>query len=140
MIGSYIFNCFLHFYPKNLDPDPLKSLDAVPKTCISRVLILKNWTARDFWRNFLACLFFSSLKGQCHEIFVFMFFHESVSPQAPEYTTTDISNFFENSRRYSRLKMHHRCQRHRWQMEKIFKKRNFNNFVWVPLGSKVNIP
>ncbi len=28
---------------------------------------------------------------------------------------------------------------HRWQMEKIFKQKNFNNFVWAPLGSRVNI-
>jgi hypothetical protein len=82
-----------------------------------------------------------NLKGQCHEIFDFWFFHESVSrfPQASEYTFTAISNFFENSRRYSRLKVHHRCQRHRWQIEKIFKQKNFNNFVWAPLGSRVNI-
>ncbi len=32
-----------------------------------------------------------------------------------------------------------RCQQHRWQMEKTFKKKNFNNFVWTPLGSRVNI-
>ncbi len=38
-----------------------------------------------------------------------------------------------------RLKVHHRCQRHRWQMEKIFKQKNFNNFVWAPLVSRVNI-
>ncbi len=35
--------------------------------------------------------------------------------------------------------MHHQCQRHRWQMEKIFKLKNFNNFVCAPLGSIVNI-
>jgi len=37
------------------------------------------------------------------------FFHESVSPQlAPEYPIRTFLNFFENLRRYSRLKMHHR--------------------------------
>jgi hypothetical protein len=30
-------------------------------------------------------------------------------------------------------------QRHRWQMEKIFNQKNFNNFVWSPLGSRGNI-
>ncbi len=49
-----------------------------------------------------------------------------------------VSNFFENSRRYSQLKVCHRCQ-HRWQMEKTFNQNNFNNFVWTPLGSRVNI-
>ncbi len=33
----------------------------------------------------------------------------------------------------------HRCRWHRWQMEKIFKQKNFNNIVWAPLGSRVNI-
>ncbi len=79
------------------------------------------------------------LKGQCHEIFDFWFFSSISFPQAYEYTSTAISNFFENSRRYSRLKVHHLCQRHRWQMEKIFKQKNFNNFVWAPLGSRVSI-
>ena len=50
-----------------------------------------------------------------------------------------VSNFFENSRRYSQLKVHHRCRWHRWQMAKIFKLKNFNYFVWTPLGSRVNI-
>jgi hypothetical protein len=31
------------------------------------------------------------------------------------------------------------CERHRWQMKKTFKQKNFNNFVWTPLGSRVNI-
>ncbi len=38
-----------------------------------------------------------ALKGQCHEIFCFRFFHESPSPQAPENNIRVISNFFENS-------------------------------------------
>ncbi len=29
--------------------------------------------------------------------------------------------------------------RHQWQMEKIFNQKNFNYFVWTPLGSRVNI-
>jgi hypothetical protein len=61
-----------------------------------------------------------ALKGQCHEIFDFWFFSSISFPQAYEYTSTAISNFFESLRRYSRLEVHHRCQRHRWQMEKIF--------------------
>ncbi len=28
---------------------------------------------------------------------------------------------------------------HRWQMEKTFKQKIFNNFVWTPLSSRVNI-
>ncbi len=59
-------------------------------------------------------------------------------PQAPEYTIRAVSNFFENSRRYSQLKVHHWCRWHRWQMEKIFNHKSFNYFVWTPLGSRVN--
>ncbi len=56
------------------------------------------------------------LKGQCHEIFDFWFFSWISFPQAPEYTFRAVSNFFENLRRYSQLKVHHRCCWHRWQM------------------------
>ncbi len=56
-----------------------------------------------------------TLKGQCHEIFCFRFFSWITFPQAPENNIRVISNFFENSRRYSQVKVHHRCQRHRWQ-------------------------
>ncbi len=37
----------------------------------------------------------SVCKGQCHKIFDFRFFHESVSPQAPDYTIRVVSNFFK---------------------------------------------
>jgi hypothetical protein len=41
------------------------------------------------------------------------FFHESVSPQAKStYQIRTVSNFFENSRRYSQVKVHHRYQRY----------------------------
>ncbi len=55
-----------------------------------------------------------TLKGQCHEIFCFRFF--SWIPQAPDNNIRIISKFFENSRRYLQFKVHHRCQRHRWQI------------------------
>ncbi len=57
----------------------------------------------------------SGLKGQCHEIFCFWYFSWISFPPAPEYSTKTVSNFFENSRRYSQVKEHHRYQRHRWQ-------------------------
>ncbi len=56
------------------------------------------------------------LKGQCHEIFCFRFFSWITFPQAPDNNIRIISNFFENSRRYSQVKVHHRCQRHRRQI------------------------
>ncbi len=73
------------------------------------------------------------------EIFCYWFFSWISFPQVSDYTVRVVSNLFENSRRYSQLKVCHRCQRHRWQMEKTFKQKNFNNFVWTPLGSRVNI-
>ncbi len=50
------------------------------------------------------------LKGQCHEIFCFWFFSWINFPQAPEYSIKTVSNFFESLRRYSQLKVCHRCQ------------------------------
>jgi len=85
------------------------------------------------------CRFIRILKGQCHEIFCFWFFSWISLPPATEYSIRTVSNFFDNSRRYSQLKACHRCQRHRWQMEKIFKQKNFNNFVCSPLGSRGNV-
>jgi hypothetical protein len=113
--------------------------------CIATFKISKVITLNQNMRTYkqIAKVFFPIfktyfyLKGQCHEIFDFWFFSWISFPQASECTITAISNFFENSRRYSRLKVQHRCQRHRWQ--KIFKQKNFNNFVWAPLGSRVNI-
>ena len=58
----------------------------------------------------------ADLKGQCHEIFCFWFFSWISFPPAPEYPIRTVSNFFENSRRYSQVKVHHRYQRHRWQI------------------------
>ncbi len=61
--------------------------------------------------------FFSvSLKGQCHEIFCLRFFSWITFTQAPDNNIRIISNFFENSLRYSQVKVHHRCQRHRRQI------------------------
>ncbi len=57
-----------------------------------------------------------SLKGQCHKIFCFRFFSKNTFPQAPDNNIRIISKFFEISRRYSQVKVHHRCQRHRWQI------------------------
>ncbi len=53
------------------------------------------------------------LKGVWHEIFGFRFFSWISVPQAPKYSIGAILNFFENSRRYSRINVYHRCQRHR---------------------------
>ncbi len=64
------------------------------------------------WRN----RFLGSLKGQCHEIFDIVFFSWFSFPQAPEYPSKAVTNFFENLRRYSQLEVHHRCRWQRWQL------------------------
>ncbi len=78
------------------------------------------------------------LKGQCQEIFRFWFFSSISFPPSPKYPIKTVLNFFEHSRRYSQLKVDHRCCWHRWQMRKIFNQKNFNNFVGTPLDSRVN--
>jgi hypothetical protein len=80
----------------------------------------------------LNTLVVNTLKGQCHEIFDFWFFSWISFPQAPEYTIRAVSNFFENSRRYSQLKVCHRCRWHRWQVQKIFNHKSINYLVWTP--------
>ncbi len=79
------------------------------------------------------------IKGAVSRDFLFLVLFTNQFPPAPEYCGKTVSNFFENSWRYSQLKVCHRCQQHRWQMEKIFNQKNFNNFVWSPLGSRGNI-
>ncbi len=64
------------------------------------------------------------LKRQCHEIFCFWFFSWISFPPAPEYSIKTVSNFFENSRRYSQL---------------FFNQKNFINFIWPPLRSRGSI-
>ncbi len=71
----------------------------------------------------------ANLKGQCYKIFCFRFSSWITFPKAPENNSRVNSNSFENSRRYSQVKVQtklleffclkifsicHRCQRHRW--------------------------
>jgi hypothetical protein len=46
------------------------------------------------------------------DFLLLVFFSWISFPPAPEYPIRTISNFFENSRRYSQVKVHHRYQRH----------------------------
>ncbi len=60
--------------------------------------------------------FFDFFKGTVSRDFLLLVFSWISFLQAPEYTSRAVSNFFENSRRYSQLKVDHRYQRHRWQI------------------------
>jgi hypothetical protein len=68
-----------------------------------------------------------TLKGQCHKIFCFWLFHESVFPQpqsiplGPLQIFSKIRGDIRKSRCTSRYQQHlwqicHRCQRRRWQI------------------------
>ncbi len=55
------------------------------------------------------------LKRQTHEILCFRFFSWTIFPEAPDYNFYNIrviSNFSENSRRYSQFKLHRQNTRH----------------------------
>ncbi len=66
--------------------------------------------------NFEVFIAQKSLKGTVSRDFLLLVYFMNQFPQAPEYTIRAVSNFFENSRRYSQLKVDHRYQRHRQQI------------------------
>ncbi len=77
-----------------------------PQDCMTR-----RRRTRWFWHTRKPVFFLLlALKWQCHEIFIVMFFSWISFPQVPEYCNRAVSNFFENSRRCSQLKVH----QHHW--------------------------
>ncbi len=56
------------------------------------------------------------IKGTVSRDFLLQVFSWITFPQAPENNIRVISNFSENLLRYSQVKVHHRCQLHRWQI------------------------
>ncbi len=66
-------------------------------------------------------------------------FYMDQFPQSPCLYHEGCFKFFENTRRYSQLKVHHRCRWHRWQIKKIFNQKSFHYFFWTPLSSRVSI-
>jgi hypothetical protein len=50
------------------------------------------------------------IKGTVPRDFRLLFFFMNQFPQAPEYKIKANSNFFKNSQRYLRLKVHHWCR------------------------------
>jgi hypothetical protein len=55
---------------------------------------------------------FSLLKGSLTRDFRSQVFFMNQWPQARKYSVGAVLNFFENLRRYSRINIYHRCQRH----------------------------
>ncbi len=72
-------------------------------------VVYEEWTLRLIISQYINLR--NPFKGQCHEIFCFWFFSWISFPPAPEYPNRTFSNFFENSRRYSQVKVHRRYQR-----------------------------
>jgi hypothetical protein len=91
--------------PSYQETFPLSGLVGIESNRLYKVLLF-NIAARNV--NVTKCQHY--LKGQCHEIFRFWFFSSISFPPAPEYPIKTVSNFFENSRRYSQLKIDHRCR------------------------------
>ncbi len=81
----------------------------------------------------------AGLKRTVSRDFLLLVFLWISFPPALECPIRTVSNFFQKSRRYSQLKVDHRCRWHHWQMKKIFNQKNFINFVGTPLDSRVNI-
>jgi hypothetical protein len=59
---------------------------------------------------------FKDFKGQRHKIFCFRFFSRSSSPKPLNIALGSFPMFFEESLRFSQVKVHRRCQRHWWQI------------------------
>jgi hypothetical protein len=55
-------------------------------------------------------------KGTVSRDFLLLVFFMGQFPPAPEYPMRTVSNFFENSQRYSQVKVHHQYQQHRRQI------------------------
>ncbi len=84
------------------------------------------------------------LKGQCHEIFCFRFFHESPSPKLMKIALGSYKFFQKFAEilasqgappRYQRhwWKIFHRCQRHWWQNCRRYQRHRRQIFPPVPL-------
>ncbi len=100
---------------------------------ISRIRIVKNL---DECRQTNVLYDCDDLKGQCHKIFCFWFFF----PPAQEYPIRTVSNFFENSRTYKQVKVHHRYQRHRWQICHRCQRHRQQNCFWYQLHRRRILP
>ncbi len=75
--------------------------------------------------------FLRKFKGTVSRDFLLLVFSWISFPQAPEYTIRAVSKFFENSRRYSQLKVDHRYQRHRWQIYHRCQRHRRQKFIYM---------
>ncbi len=67
------------------------------------------------------------------ETILFKFFSWISFPRAHEHPVRTVSNFFEHSQRYLRMKVYQRCQRHRRKKRKIWKNWSWKSRVILPL-------
>jgi len=71
------------------------------------------YSIRKDLKKFILCFSFNAFKGQCHKIFCFRFFHESVSPQPRICHFQKFAEIFASQS--GSLLSTTRCQRHRCQ-------------------------
>jgi hypothetical protein len=83
------------------------------------------------------------IKGTVPRDFDFRFSTWISFPQAPDYTVRAVSNFFENSRRYSQLKDYHTGvidTGGKWKKCQIFSRRNEKDFFsFQPKWKRCNV-
>jgi hypothetical protein len=76
-------------------------------------------------------IIFMWLKRQCHQIFEFRFFHDSVIPKPLSIRFRPFWIFLKNSMRYSQIKVLHWCLWHWWKMAKICNQKSFKYFFYT---------
>ncbi len=78
-------------------------------------------------------------KGKCHEVFCFGFFLESISPKLLIIPLGPFRIFSKIRGDIRSLRFATGVNDTGGKWKKTFKLKNFNNFVWTNLGSRVNI-
>ncbi len=84
----------------------------VSNTLEANLPSVSTTTVSNNWNNIRLL----TLKGTMSRDFLPLVFSWISLSLAPEYPIRTVSNFFENSRRYSQVKVHHQYQQHRWQI------------------------
>ncbi len=74
---------------------------------------ISSFEKKEFLYFSFFCWPYLYTRYEIHEIFELRFFSWISVPQAHKYSIGAVLNFFENSRRYSRINVFRRCKRHR---------------------------
>ncbi len=86
------------------------NVNSVVRSSVNSVNCEQGWLER-------VLLNLGLVKGTVSRFFLLqVLFHESSSPKPLKITSGSFRISFKNSRRYLQVKVHHRYQRHRWQI------------------------